>query len=167
MTKGNKKAKVVKEDLSDIFKIREPVSSESDFIDDEQTPDGQGEDIVTDSDWDTNNNDPNLPQRNTEQRISSLHDPRNTVCPVRVCTYSSRKIKHHVQEMHLPCIMWDNPQPPVKAEKINGLNIIWREALVYLTQSILGKSSAFALMRWVNELGYPLIPRKFKIAHNP
>jgi hypothetical protein len=54
--------------------------------------------------------------------------------------------------MHFPRIMWDNPQPPMKAEKIDDLIIIRREALVYLTQCILGKSSVFALMRWVNEL---------------
>ena len=159
------KTKVVKEDLSDIFKMCDPVSWESDFSDDEQTPAGQLEDIVTGSDWDINNNDPNLPQQNTEQRNSSLNDPRNTVCPIRGCTYISRKNKHHAQKMHLPRIMWDNPQPPVKAEKIDDLNIIRREALVYLTQYILGKSSVFALMRWVNELGYPLIPRKSQIVH--
>ena len=61
--------------------------------------------------------------------------------------------------------MWDNPEPPVETVKINDLNIIRREGLVYLTQCILGKSSAFALMRSVNELGYPLIPRKSKIVH--
>ena len=44
------KTKVVKEDLSDIFKMCEPVSSESDFSNDEQTPAVQWEDIVTDSD---------------------------------------------------------------------------------------------------------------------
>jgi hypothetical protein len=65
--------------------------------------------------------------------------------------------------MHLPRIIWDNPQPPVKAEKIEDLNIIRREALVYLTKCILGKSSVVALMRWGNELGYPLIPRKYHI----
>jgi hypothetical protein len=61
--------------------------------------------------------------------------------------------------------MWDNPQPPMKAEKIDDLIIIRREALVYLTQCILGKSSVFALMRCVNELGYPLIPWKSQIVH--
>jgi hypothetical protein len=60
-----------------------PVSWESDFSDDEQTPTGQFEDIVTGSDWDINNNEPNLPQQNTEPRSSSLNDPRNTVCPIR------------------------------------------------------------------------------------
>ena len=159
------KTKVVKEDISDILMMCEPVSWESDFSDDEQTPAGQFEDIDTGSDWDINNNDPNLPQQNTEQRSSSLNDPRNTVCPIRGCTYISRKNKHHVQKMHLPCIIWDNPQPPVKAEKIDDLNIIRREALVYLIQCILGKSSVFALMRWVNELGYPLIPWKSQIVH--
>ena len=68
----------------------EPVSWESDFSDDEQTPAGQFEDIVTGSDWDINNNEPNLPQQNTEQGSSSLNDPRNTVCPIRGCTYISR-----------------------------------------------------------------------------
>jgi hypothetical protein len=71
--------KRIKEDVSDIFKMCAPVSWESDFSDDEQTPAAQFEDIVTGSDWDINNNDPNLPQQNTEQRIiSSLNDPRNT-----------------------------------------------------------------------------------------
>jgi hypothetical protein len=84
------KTKVVKENLSDTFKMCEPVSWESDFSDDEQTPAGQFEDIVTGSDWDINNNEPNLPQKNTEQRSSSLNDPRNTVCPIRGCTYISR-----------------------------------------------------------------------------
>jgi hypothetical protein len=101
-----------------------------------KTPAGQFEDIGTGSDWDINNNDPNLPQENTEQRSSSLIDPRNTVCSIRGCTYISRKNKHHVQKMHLPRIMWDNSQPPVKAEKIDDLNIIRREALVYLTSPI-------------------------------
>ena len=53
----------------------------------------------------------------------------------------------------------------MKAEKIDDLIIKRREALVYLTQCILGKSSVFALMRWVNELGYPLIPWKSQIVH--
>jgi len=37
--------------------------------------------------------------------------------------------------------------------------------LVYLTQCILGKSSVFALMRWVNQLEYPLIRRKSQIVN--
>lgn len=67
--------------------------------------------------------------------------------------------------MHLPRFMWHNPQPPIKDEKIDEANVIRREALVYLTQCILGKSSVFALMRWVNQLGYPLIPRKSQIVN--
>jgi hypothetical protein len=70
---------MVKEDLSDIFKMCEPVSSESDFSNDEQTPAVQWEDIVTDSNWDTNNNDSNLPQRNTElteQQQYGMPSPR-------------------------------------------------------------------------------------------
>ena len=99
------KTKIVKENLSDIFKMCEPVSSESDLSDNDQITGPQFENILTDSDWDTNNNDPNIQQHVTEQSKSLLDDPRNTVCPIRGCTYISRKIKHHVQQMHLPRIM--------------------------------------------------------------
>jgi len=113
------KTKVVKENLSDIFKMCEPVSSESELSENEQTPAQEFEDIATDSDWDNNNNDPviHVQQDNTEQRISLLDDARNTVCPIRRCTFISRKIKHHVQQMHLPRMMWDNPQPPVRKKR--------------------------------------------------
>jgi len=164
VTDGNNryKTRVVKEDLSDIFKRCEPISSESDFSDEEQPTGQQLEYITSDSDWETNNNKSflNVQQNVTEHRMSLLEDPKNTVCPIRGCQFVSRKIKHHVQQIHLPRIRWDNPQPPIKKEKIDDLNIIRREALVYFTQCILGKSSVFALMRWVNQLGYPF--KKFK-----
>jgi len=140
---------VVKEDLSEVFKMCEPVSSESELSDEEQSTKQQLESINSESDWETNDNKYpsflNVQQTVTEPRTSALSDPRNSICPIRGCQFVSRKIKHHVQHMHLPRIMWDNPQPPIKDEKIDEANVIRREALVYLTQCILGKSIGISI----------------------
>jgi hypothetical protein len=96
--------------------ICEPVSWESDFSDDEQTPAGQFEDIGTGSDWDINNNDPNLPQENTEQRSSSLIDPRNT--PIHSPISSGQKL------MIYPKYTGSNKQGPLSVLYSNHLSFL-------------------------------------------
>ena len=38
-------------------------------------------------------------------------------CPVYGCEVYTRKLQYHVNRFHLPKLMWDNHQPPVRPDK--------------------------------------------------
>lgn len=86
------------------------------------------EDITSESDW-SHHSSPQKPIRSSpeptiEQQCSSRISrapgarSRDSGCPVRECPFVGRKLKFHVQSEHLPRIVWDNPQPPIKEEKL-------------------------------------------------
>ena len=44
-------------------------------------------------------------------------DDRRASCPIVECDWNAQKIRNHVNRMHLPRVMWDNPNSPVKQNK--------------------------------------------------
>lgn len=38
-------------------------------------------------------------------------DDRRASCPIFGCDWKTQKIRNHVNRMHLPRVMWDNPNP--------------------------------------------------------
>ena len=94
-----------------------------------------------------------------------MEDPRDSPCPLEGCDFLGRKLKFHVQHMHLPRVMWDNPQPPVREDKLDELNEIRAQVLLFLSECLTGKKSVQELVDWVNRRTRPLVPRRSKILH--
>ncbi|VDI61793.1 Hypothetical predicted protein [Mytilus galloprovincialis] len=96
--------------------------------------------IESDSDWDDSSRDDNNNSVYEEISESSLHlqveekkdDPRNSPCPFEGCDFVGRKLKFHVQHIHMPRIMWDNPQPPVRQERLAEVHQLRGNVLQYL-----------------------------------
>lgn len=107
-----------------------------------------------------------LPPLNTEPPAAksySLDDPRNSPCPAFTCNFVGRKLKFHVQHSHLPRVMWDNPQPPVRDDKVRDWDRIRGEILLYLAECITGCRSVWELVNWVNGMPHSKIPRRSQI----
>ena len=74
------------------------------------------EEITSDSDW----SDQVSPQRESMASFDGKkHSGKNSTCPVSGCQFRGKKLKFHVQAEHMPRILWDNPQPPVREDRIH------------------------------------------------
>ena len=56
----------------------------------------------------------------------------------------------HVQQMHLPRIGLENPQPPLKDEKLKERDWLRRTLLLMLAEFLTGKRNIQGLVYWVN-----------------
>ena len=90
----------------------------------------------------------------------SKKDDRRASCPIFGCDWKTQKIRNHVNRMHLPRVMWDNPNPPVKQNKYHDLNNIRGKVLLFLTQKIVGTKSLLDLLNWCTNRVVSLIPKK-------
>lgn len=75
-------------------------------------------------------------------------------CPVVGCTWKGRRVRSHVNLLHLPRVMWDSHHPPVKPTKLQSLDDIRLKILKYLARQILGSSNLEALKKWCSEKVY-------------
>ena len=82
------------------------------------------------------------------------------LCPVPGCEWRTLKIREHVNRMHLPRVMWDNPNPPVRQSRYDQLNRIRWKVLLFLCHKIVGTHSLFDLLAWCEERVDTLIPRR-------
>ena len=82
------------------------------------------------------------------------------ICPISGCEGGSKSLRNHVNKMHLPRVMWDNINPPVKPEKYDELNKIRAQVLLFLAQTIVGSADIYKLLCWVVNRPYPLIPKR-------
>lgn len=87
-------------------------------------------------------------------------DARNSPCPIYGCSFIGRKLKFHVQQMHMPRLMWDNPQPPVREDKIAIRDNLRGELLQFLADCITGWGSVQDLVTWINNKGKHIIPKR-------
>ncbi|CAG2211269.1 tatD [Mytilus edulis] len=130
--------------------------------------------IESDSDWDDSSRDDNNNSVYEEISEGSLHlqveekkdDPRNSPCPFEGCDFVGRKLKFHVQHIHLPRIMWDNPQPPVRQERLAEVHQLRGNVLQYLSECLTGHSSMTELIRWANNNIARMIPKRSEILSN-
>ncbi|CAC5388954.1 unnamed protein product [Mytilus coruscus] len=127
--------------------------------------------IESDSDWVVSSRDDN---NNSVEETSegSLHlepveeknvNPRNSPCPFEGCDFVGRKFNFHVQHIHLPRIMWDNPQPPVKQERLAEVYQMRANVLQYLSECLTGRSSMNKLVRLAHNNIARMIPRRSEI----
>ncbi|VDI44008.1 Hypothetical predicted protein [Mytilus galloprovincialis] len=130
--------------------------------------------IESDSDWDDSSRDDNNNSVYEEISEGSLHlqveekkdDPRNSPCPFEGCDFVGRKLKFHVQHIHMPRIMWDNPQPPVRQERLAEVHQLRGNVLQYLSECLTGHSSMTELIRWANNNIAKMIPKRSEILSN-
>lgn len=121
------------------------------------------EEISSDSDWAEVS-----PQKaeNATVRGKKNHPGRNSTCPVRGCQFSGRKLKFHVQSEHMPRILWDNPQPPVREDRVSQWTE-WRyQALLFLARCIVQSERVEDLERWTQERLTPAVPVQCQILDN-
>lgn len=121
------------------------------------------EEITSESDW-SHHSSQQKPMRSTPEptieRQSSSRGrrtpgarSRDSGCPVRECLFVGRKLKFHVQSGHLPRIVLDNPQPPIKEEWTE-----WRyQLLLFLSRALVGSERVEDLVRWAEEVLSPLV----------
>lgn len=131
------------------------------------------EDITSESDW-SHHSSPQKPIRSSpeptiEQQCSSRISrapgarSRDSGCPVRECPFVGRKLKFHVQSEHLPRIVWDNPQPPIKEEKLGEWTEGRYQLLLFLSRALVGSERVEDLVRWAEEVLSPLVPVQSQI----
>lgn len=95
-----------------------------------------------------------MPSDDDEEDASVIKkDDRRASCPIFGCDWKTQKLRNHVNRMHLPRVMWDNPNPPVKQNKYHNLNNIRGKVLLFLTQKIVGSKSVLKRVE-------SLIPKK-------
>ena len=161
---------IVKEDLvrvQEILQLCEPVSSESDWSDgnnnvlqyEDVSEELEYEDISEESEYEAISD---TSFQEVQEEIKPP-DTRDSPCPISTCSYLGRKLKFHVQQMHLPRVMWDNPQPPVKDEKINEWNHQRADVLRYLSECLTESRNVWDLARWTRGQLRHLIPRYSQI----
>jgi len=86
-----------------------------------------------------------------DQPIPSGSQANGTKCPVVGCDWKARRLRNHVNRMHLPRIMWDNHSPPVNPDRYEELNKIRGNVLVFLARHLVGTDNIFDLLRWCRE----------------
>lgn len=102
-----------------------------------------------------------MPSDDDEEDASVIKkDDRRASCPIFGCDWKTQKLRNHVNRMHLPRVMWDNPNPPVKQNKYHNLNNIRGKVLLFLTQKIVGSKSVLDLLDWCIKWVESLIPKK-------
>ena len=102
-----------------------------------------------------------MPSDDDEEDVSVIKkDDRRASCPIFGCDWKTQKLRNHVNRMHLPRVMWDNPNPPVKQNKYHNLNNIRGKVLLFLTQKIVGSKSVLDLLDWCIKRVESLIPKK-------
>ena len=102
-----------------------------------------------------------MPSDDDEEDASVIKkDDRRASCPIFGCDWKTQKLRNHVNRMHLPRVMWDNPNPPVKQNKYHNLNNIRGKVLLFLTQKIVGSKSVLDLLDWCIKRVESLIPKK-------
>jgi hypothetical protein len=87
-------------------------------------------------------------------------DDRRASCPIFGYDRKTQKLRNHFNRMHLPRVMFDNSNPPVKQDKYHDLNNIRGNVLLFLTQKIVGTKSLLDLLDWCTKRVASLIPKK-------
>ncbi|VDI60339.1 Hypothetical predicted protein [Mytilus galloprovincialis] len=66
----------------------------------------------------------------------------------------------------MPRIMWDNPQPPVRQERLAEVHQLRGNVLQYLSECLTGHGSMTELIRWANNNIAKMIPKRSEILSN-
>lgn len=105
------------------------------------------------SDWSTDgNNNSSAPKLDVLEVISvdenfqtelkkkpQKEQSRDSPCPPNECQDLGRKLKFNVQQMHLPRLLWDNPQPPLKEECLSRRDGLRQDLLLLMAEFLTGK----------------------------
>ena len=65
--------------------------------------------------------------------------------------------------MHVPRLMWDNPQPPLKEEKFQERDQLHYELLLLLAEFLANERNVDALVEWINKNIRRKIPQRSEI----
>lgn len=126
------------------------------------------EEITTESDW-SQHSSPQKPKLSTPEptierqssgrgRRAPCARSRDSGYPVRECPFVGRKLKFHVQNEHVPRIVWDNPQPLLKEDNVGESTEGKYQLLLFLSRALVGSERAEDLVRWAEEVLSPLVP---------
>lgn len=82
-------------------------------------------------------------------------------CPFYGCEVRTKRIRNHVNRMHLPKLMWDNHYPPVRPDRMTEFNQMRLEVLEFLAQRLVGTRNCGQLLEWCHSK--QVIPERAKI----
>jgi hypothetical protein len=125
----------------------------------------QTEEITSESDW----SEQSSPQKKVVkvQENKDIREKRkgsrDSGSPVQECDFTERKLKFHVQSEHLPRILWDNPQPPIRDTKTDEWTE-WRyQLLLFLARVLDDSDSVDDSVKWTEVFATPHVPSQSKI----
>lgn len=106
------------------------------------------EEITRESDWSQHSSlqkrklstpEPTIERQSSGRgRRAPYARSRDSGCPVRECPFVGRKLKFYVQNEHLPRIVWDNPQPPIKEDNVGECTEGKYQLLLFLSRALAG-----------------------------
>ena len=115
---------------------------------------GEAESITSDSDW---TEQPSPQKTKKPKRVQQDRDSRNSSCPVTEFDFRGRKLKFHVQTENLPRILWDDPLPPIREDRV-GMWTEWRyQILLFLAKCLVPSRKIQDLLEWFTEVLTPRI----------
>ena len=121
---------------------------------------GEAKSITSDSDW---TEQPSPQKTKKPKRVQQDRDSRNSSCPVTEFDFRGRKLKFHVQTENLPRILWDDPLPPIREDRV-GMWTEWRyQILLFLAKCLVPSGKIQDLLEWCTEVLTPRISLQCQI----